>query len=160
VNGTAISPLIWSAGQPDNEVNCGGDNNRVAYWNAGQGAPRPLLEDSPEQAFTPCVGLRIGAIIEWSADCNEDGIVDFGQIRAGDLVDLDADNIPDCCESPLGCCPADIDQSGATNGVDLAAILNNWGTSGGKQPRSDVNRDGLVDGSDLAEVLNAWGPCP
>jgi hypothetical protein len=43
--------------------------------------------------------------------------------------------------------------------VDLAAVLNNWGTSGGKQPRSDVNGDGIVDGADLAEVLNAWGPC-
>ena len=45
-------------------------------------------------------------------------------------------------------------------GGDLAAILNNWGTSGGKQPRSDVNSDGIVDGADLAEVLNSWGTCP
>jgi hypothetical protein len=105
---------------------------------------------------------RYRVIVEWSADCNSDGIVDYGQIRAGELADTNANNIPDCCESAPGCdpCRADIDQSGAVNGVDLAAILNNWGTSGGKQPRSDVNADGIVDGADLAEVLNSWGTCP
>lgn len=46
------------------------------------------------------------------------------------------------------------------NGVDLAAVLNNWGTTGGKQPRSDINYDGVVNGEDLAAVLNGWGVCP
>ncbi|MEY2714275.1 MAG: Dockerin type domain, partial [Planctomycetota bacterium] len=101
-------------------------------------------------------------VIEWSADCNNDGIVDFGQIRDGTLADTNANNVPDCCESSQGCnpCPADVDGSGAVNGVDLAAILNVWGTSGGKYPGADVNQDGIVDGSDLAEVLNGWGACP
>ncbi len=101
------------------------------------------------------------SIVEWSADCNNDGIVDYGQILAGDLLDTNHNNIPDCCENGGSCnpCSADVDQSGAINGVDLAAVLNNWGTSGGKQPRSDINHDGIVNGSDLAEVLNAWGPC-
>jgi hypothetical protein len=81
---------------------------------------------------------------------------------AGELEDLDANSIPDCCENGTNCdpCRADIDRSGNMTGVDLAAILNNWGTSGGKQPRSDVNGDGVVDGADLAELLNSWGPCP
>ena len=39
-----------------------------------------------------------GAIIEWSADCNGDGIVDIGQILSGALSDSDADGIPDCCD--------------------------------------------------------------
>ena len=101
-------------------------------------------------------------LIEFSADCNNDGIVDFGQIRDGTLADTNANNVPDCCESSQGCnpCPADVDGSGAVNGVDLAAILNVWGTSGGKYPGADVNQDGIVDGSDLAEVLNGWGACP
>ena len=101
------------------------------------------------------------AFVEWSADCNNDSLIDYGQIRAGDLIDANANNIPDCCEPGASCdpCPADVDQSGAINGVDLAGVLNNWGTSGGKQPRSDINHDGLVNAADLAEVLNAWGPC-
>ncbi|MEY4116954.1 MAG: hypothetical protein RLZZ116_282 [Planctomycetota bacterium] len=101
-------------------------------------------------------------LIEFSADCNNDGIVDFGQIRDGTLVDTNSNNVPDCCESTQGCnpCPADVDGSGAVNGVDLAAILNVWGTSGGKYPGADVNHDGIVDGADLSEVLNGWGACP
>lgn len=100
--------------------------------------------------------------IEWSADCNSDGIVDYGQIRSGELADANGNYIPDCCEAtpPCGPCLADVDDSGAVNGVDLAAILNTWGTTGGKYPGADVNSDGIVNGADLAEVLNSWGPCP
>ncbi|MEY5032880.1 MAG: Dockerin type domain, partial [Planctomycetota bacterium] len=99
---------------------------------------------------------------EWSADCNSDGIVDYGQIRSGELADANGNYIPDCCEAtpPCGPCLADVDGSGAVNGVDLAAILNTWGTTGGKYPGADVNSDGIVNGADLAEVLNSWGPCP
>ncbi|MFM7133981.1 MAG: hypothetical protein ACKO0W_06675, partial [Planctomycetota bacterium] len=70
-----------------------------------------------------------GAIFEWSADCNGDGIVDYGQILTGALDDANGNNIPDCCEGAGPCpCQGDVDDSGAVNGVDLAAILNVWGT--------------------------------
>ena len=36
-------------------------------------------------------------IIEWSADCNGDGLVDFAQIRAGELIDRNGDGVPDDC---------------------------------------------------------------
>ncbi|MFZ9916334.1 MAG: dockerin type I domain-containing protein, partial [Phycisphaerales bacterium] len=100
-------------------------------------------------------------IIEWSADCNNDGIVDFGQIRAGELDDANGNNIPDCCEQGTPCaCPADIDANGSVNGIDLAIILNKWGTDGGKDyPNADQNKDGTVNAADLAAVLNGWGPC-
>jgi hypothetical protein len=101
------------------------------------------------------------SIIEYSADCNSDGIVDYGQIRAGELVDANANNIPDCCEQSVSCspCPGDVDESGTVNGVDLAAILAVWGSDGGKYPRADTNNDGVVNGSDLATVLGSWGSC-
>ena len=104
----------------------------------------------------------VSSIIEWSADCNADGLIDYGQILAGSLPDSNQNNIPDCCEGGASCnpCPGDVDNSGAVNGVDLAAILNSWGTSGGKYPGADVNHDSVVNGSDLAIVLNGWGPCP
>jgi hypothetical protein len=106
--------------------------------------------------------LTRSALIEWSSDCNSDGLVDYGQIRAGELEDTNANNIPDCCEQAVPCdpCAADVDQSGVVSGVDLAAVLGAWGTSGGKYPRADINGDGVVDGADLAAVLNGWGPCP
>jgi hypothetical protein len=43
------------------------------------------------------------AVIEWSSDCNNDGIVDYGQILRYQLVDDNLNNIPDCCESKAGC---------------------------------------------------------
>jgi hypothetical protein len=105
--------------------------------------------------------LLLQSITEWSADCNNDGIVDYGQIRSGELGDANGNNTPDCCEAPPLCtpCRADVDRSGAVNGVDLAAILNTWGTDGGKYPGADIDGDGTVNGADLAEVLGAWGEC-
>ena len=101
------------------------------------------------------------AVYEWSADCNSDGIVDFGQIRDGTIADANLNNIPDCCEGGPNCgpCIADVVQDGTVNGVDLAAVINAWGTDGGKLPRADIDGSGLVDGADLAQVLGSWGPC-
>ena len=103
-------------------------------------------------------------LIEWSADCNNNGVVDFGEIRNGFAVDTNGNNTPDECEctsdpSLAICCPEDIIEDGAVNAIDLAAILNTWATDGGKFPRADVDGSGTVDGADLAAVLSAWGPC-
>ena len=99
VNGSEILPAMWSSGQPDDATYCGGDNNRMGYWNAGEGVPKPYLQDSPDLAVIPCVGPVISAIVEWSTDCNSDGIVDYGQILSGQLADANGNNVPDCCES-------------------------------------------------------------
>jgi len=96
-------------------------------------------------------------IIEWSSDCNSDGIVDYGQILNGELADTNDNGVPDICEQTP--CPGDIAADGVVNGVDLAAVLNNWGTTGGALG-ADANGDGVVDGADLALLLNSWGPCP
>ena len=153
VTGEPFSYAPWSAGHPNFEpdrvsleMNCRPATGEFGLW----GVEYPFAW-GPGQA----------SIIEWSADCNSDGIVDFGQIRAGELVDADANNIPDCCENGTVCgCPADIVQDGAVNGVDLAAVINAWGTNGGMLPRTDIDRNGIVDGGDLAQVLGAWGICP
>ena len=104
-----------------------------------------------------------GAIIEWSADCNNDGIVDYGQILDGSLEDLDANGVPDCCDAGASCdpCAADLDGNGEVNGIDLAIILGKWGTNGGKDyPNADIDGDGTIGGADLAQILGAWGACP
>jgi hypothetical protein len=328
-------PLVgytnWWSGvqQPDNNACSVGVPENVAMWSKRWGGTwADTVEDLVAEAT--CVGVMTKALIEWSADCNGDGIVDFGQIRDGTLADGDQDNIPDCCENGTACvsnllvnggfeigptqinctwvvygtsstfipgwsvvavsvdrerlgsscpigteswtsfsgeftidldggaaggaiaqtvatlpgrnyrlsfqltgnctfgdkpmrveigssswnfvhscaasnpqpwkeksvefeatgqattivlrslmtdgrngpvvdairleevvsnCPGDVDDSGAVNGVDLAAILNVWGTSGGKYPGADCNGDGVVDAIDLSIVLNAWGPC-
>jgi hypothetical protein len=106
------------------------------------------------------IGVR-GYMIEWSADCNNDGIVDFGQIRAGELEDANGNNIPDCCEGGASCnCPGDVIPDGVVDGVDLAAVLGQWGSAGDKSFSADANGDGTVDAGDLSIVLNGWGACP
>jgi hypothetical protein len=156
---SSTSPWLWVTGEPVDYLPWAPDQPGPAgrfaqLW--GDGATPNLTWSANGNSFVSA------AVIEWSADCNNDGIVDFGQIQAGTLADTNANNVPDCCETGVSClpCPADVDGSGAVNGVDLAAILNVWGTSGGKYPGADVNQDGIVDGSDLAEVLNGWGACP
>jgi hypothetical protein len=39
--------------------------------------------------------------IEWSADCNNDGIIDYGQILRGELLDLNETGVPDVCEPAM-----------------------------------------------------------
>ena len=74
---------------------------------------------------------------------------------------MNGNNIPDCCEDGSSCAPcvADVIEDGAVNGVDLAAVINAWGTDGGKLPRTDIDRNGIIDGADLAILLSAWGAC-
>ena len=63
---------------------------------------------------------RSWAIIEYSTDCNGDGVVDFAQCREGLLLDNNANNVPDCCEQGQPCVliyDADIDQTGTVDAV-------------------------------------------
>jgi len=98
------------------------------------------------------------AFFEWDADCNNDGIVDYGQILQGQLVDANTNGIPDICEGPT-CHDADLYTNGRIDGADLAALLSEWGPLT-PTTHSDFNHDGLVNGSDLAFLLSNWGPCP
>ena len=146
LDGTPWSFQDWQVGQP-NCLSTGGvlDEPRLAIRNSSGS-----WGDWSAKELTT-------AVIEWSADCNNDGIVDYGQILNGELADTNGNGVPDVCEQTP--CAGDIATDGVVNGVDLAAVLNNWGTTGGALG-ADANGDGVVDGADLALVLNSWGPCP
>ena len=96
--------------------------------------------------------------IEWSADCNNDGIVDYGQIRDGTFADTNANGVPDCCESGQTCCIGDIYHDGIINGADLGIVLAEWGPVT-PTTNSDLDHNGRVDGADLGLLLAHWGPC-
>ena len=49
---------------------------------------------------------------------------------------------------------ADFNGDGVVDGVDLAALLANWGMPG----FTDLNDDGTTDGADLASLLANWTP--
>jgi hypothetical protein len=96
------------------------------------------------------------SVIEWSADCNNDSSVDYGQILRGELPDINHNGTPDTCE-----CIGDIYVDGIVNGGDLGVLLAYWGptTSAAASIACDLNVDGVVSGSDLGILLAYWGPC-
>ncbi len=97
-------------------------------------------------------------LIEWSADCNNDGIVDYGQIRDGTFADTNANGVLDCCELAQSCCIGDIYIDGRINGADLGIVLSEWGQVT-PTTNSDLDNNGRVDGADLGILLSHWGPC-
>ena len=80
--------LTWMSGNPGC---CGSDEYFLGINRVGH------IGD-----LRDCPGL-VGAILEWSADCNSDGIVDYGQCRNGTLPDYHGNNLPDCCERGEAC---------------------------------------------------------
>jgi hypothetical protein len=135
--------LTWMSGNPGC---CGSDEYFLGMNRVGH------IGD-----LRDCPGL-VGAILEWSADCNSDGIVDYGQILNGQLADTNTNNIPDCCEPGNNCCVGDIYENHIVDGGDLGVLLSEWGVVT-PTTRSDLNRDGFVDGADLGRLLANWGPC-
>ncbi len=101
--------------------------------------------------------LDVRAVYEWSADCNSDGIVDYGQILDGTFADVNADGIPDACQSP--CIPADLNNDRSVDGADLGMLVSAWGPAGLESARADINGNGIVDGADLGILLSFWGRC-
>ena len=171
--GSAV--FTWSSGEPVEFSNWGVSScssgpypnnpfaaDRFVFMNhydcLGQAGITPAWDDYQPSELGPTID-QIG--LEWSADCNADGVVDYGQIRAGELEDTNANNIPDCCEAGTTCgCAADISGNGTVDAVDLAAVLSSWGNAPTGKTNADINRDGEIDAIDLAEVLSSWGACP
>ena len=146
VTGEPWTPL-WAEGQPENG---GGNQDTVCIYNTG-------IHDVA-QCDEQGGGWRY-YVIEYSADCNADGIVDYGQILSGQLIDANSNGIPDICD--VDPCPGDISGNGAVDGVDLTLLLGVWGTDGiGGKFDADITNDGIVGGADLTVLFSGWGPCP
>jgi hypothetical protein len=93
VTGELVTWTNWAVGEPNN-YQPSVDEDVMAIWGDG------LWADVNEAAYlTNCQH----AIIEWSADCNNDGIVDYSQCQDGSLPDANTNNIPDCCEQGVSC---------------------------------------------------------
>ena len=109
------------------------------------------------------VPIAFGIAIEWDADCNNDGIVDYGQILQGQLNDSNTNGIPDICECGANptlpaCCLGDLSGDHVVDGADIGLLLSSWGFCGATCPH-DLNNDGKVNGGDLGLLLSGWGTC-
>ena len=85
VTGEEWSYSNWNPGEPN-----GGPGEVV--WMQNIPGYNNGWNDHP-----PTINLA-GSIREWSADCNGDGVVDYGQIQSGELADTNHNNIPDMCD--------------------------------------------------------------
>ena len=87
--GEPVSFTYWRA--PEEPNNFGGAENVAHLVPASYGG---RWSDNSDVAC-------LASAIEWSADCNSDGIVDYGQIARGDLPDSNSNGIPDTCENSV-----------------------------------------------------------
>ena len=78
-------------GVEDNQANC------AAIEASG------LWDDIETDIRCDASAASITAVLEWSADCNGDGIVDYGQILDGTLEDANGNGVPDCCDAGTPC---------------------------------------------------------
>ncbi|MEY3142913.1 MAG: hypothetical protein RLY21_1406, partial [Planctomycetota bacterium] len=148
VTGENFGYLNWAFGEP----NDGASAANFAAMDAAGG-----WDDLAAQPTGVCVA---GFLVEWSADCNADGVVDLGQILAGQLADANSNRVPDCCEG-IGTPTDDCNGNGQLDACELAVpgadadgdlVLDQCEWSFG-----DLNRDGEVGAQDLALLLSAWG---
>jgi len=148
-----IAPYVnWAGGEPNN---VGGENFAVMWPTPNSNDPDGVWNDT----YDCYPSLNRDLVMEWSADCNDDGIVDYGQIVDGSLIDENANGVPDCCENSTPCfpCPADFLPPAGSVGVDeLLYVIGVWGSD---DEIGDLNGDGIVEGDDILEVLTAWGAC-
>ncbi len=137
VDGTPQDGGFWCVGEPDDG---GGQHCAHGFY----AAPNACIS-------TGFCEPSAQALIEYDADCNGDGIVDFGQILDGSLEDADGNGVPDVC-----ICHADVDESGDVGIDDMLFILAAWGT-----PNSvaDLDGDGVVAIGDILMLLESWGDC-
>ena len=122
----------WMPGEPNNVCPFGEDRlhfiEYIDQWN-----------DLYHTGYCGPEGPVWSFIVEWSADCNDDGLVDYGQIRAGQLADANSNNIPDICEAGFA-------SSTLNSGVAPTIPLRDFDTG-----------EGLTVGIKPDGSLIAWG---
>lgn len=150
-NQEPVNWLNWSPNEPNGMIL---EDHAAMYAQTGQWDDRADLNSS---------------FIEWSADCNGDGIVDYGQILDETLTDTNFNGIPDICEVliSLGAC--------CINGVCVPTTMDGCFSAAGSYAGDgisceeseclefcpvDINQDGNVGTADLLLILANWGPCP
>lgn len=148
VTGKPWSFTVWFPGEP----NISGMGESVLHYvSIADGTPSP--EATWNDAIISATD-RVAYMIEWSADCNDDGLVDYGQILSGELEDADGSGVPDICVV----CLADLNDDGLLDLSDLTAFVGAFIL---QRPEADINGDGLFDLADIIGFVDAFNAgCP
>lgn len=92
-------------------------------------------------------GITLFAIAQMLVTADPPGVIEWGGSGMVEYrVIYDFDLAPPC--------PADLDESGIVDNVDLAMLLGAWDTAA-----ADIDGDGMTDAADLLLLLAAWGDC-
>jgi hypothetical protein len=147
----------WLSGEPNNSA-CSGPEDSLHFIEYGS-----VWNDLPGDIGFPntCNSPNWSFVIEWSADCNSDSIVDYGQILAGDVADTNTNGVPDCCEQGTPCLDADSD--GITNSLDNCPTTpnpdqldcNNNSIGDACETFPDCNSNSLPDSCDITSGTSA-----
>ena len=107
VTGAPVATSFFAGfgyGNPNNYPCC------EDYLQIGENPLVAAVNDVPQSS------TAIALIVEWEADCNNDGIVDYGQCHDGSLQDTNGNNTPDCCEAGMDC-------EAAASGIGRCAVF-------------------------------------
>jgi hypothetical protein len=103
----AKSGWSWVTGEEWSYSNFDGNNGQpvapdswgLSYRGVeGQPLPNSTWQAVPIDGGGPGAIEHASYVVEYSADCNGDGLVDYGQILDGTLTDQNENGIPDCCD--------------------------------------------------------------
>lgn len=156
IDGSLWSWSPWSDGlcaPPGNDCASGPESALCLANPAGLAMPSPAWVAAEPFGACPPAGpgsvIRY-ALVEFDADCNQNGRVDRIELRDNLVLDRNANLIPDECE-----CLYDLDGDGFIGDADLALLVASLGEIG----PGDFDGNGVVDIGDLALLLEAMGPC-
>ncbi len=141
-------PWVYTNWDPPNQPDDFEGQDHLIYWTGNRWG------DIQGSVTESC-------ICEWSADCDGNGVVDYGEILDGTLEDTNTNGVPDCCDEGTSCepCAGDINNDNRTDGADISVLLGFWGQTG-KSVLGDIDGNHVVDAADLSALLASWGPCP
>lgn len=108
------------------------------------------VEYGTSESLAPWIGagtISLGALAQLTVGADPDGVIEwFASGQVGYVVTYEFTIAPEC--------PADLNQDGIVDSLDLAVVLDGWSAGSG-----DVTGDGTTDAEDLAALLAAWGGC-
>ena len=124
VTGEPWDFTAWCSNQPSNVSYCDGQETRLTLKRDAYCSSTQNWGDFPDSGFCSPVTTMTAMLVEWEADCNADGIVDYGQILRSELQDDNQNGVPDICEYTVtGVIPVSGPAGGGTsiivNGTNL-----------------------------------------
>jgi hypothetical protein len=145
----------WDSGEPTSVP----QETAVMFFRYGT-PPNNRCHDVPQGSVSN------SAALEWSADCNGDGIVDKGQILSGQLADVNQNGVPDVCEGIAPCTAASWALSGPAgfgqrwfHAQTYSPVNSGTLVFGGSNGTSTLGDTWLLNGSGWTQVAVS-GPAP